>query len=691
VTNGLNTRLLASHDGSILDGSNFGAEQLENLISAASSIATKDLRKAIETLLGQRGNLWVDAIRSATTNTISDMCGTWDDYLQPFVRSFLIPREATQEALSQLRSEPGRRVVIIEGAPLAGKSSVIREMSELANNSNDLCLLLVEADSTSEGVFQRLANKFSTELGWPATSADIRFWLRGVSARETGPKFVIAIDGNRVTSDQVRSDIDELVSDQYGRQLRILLALDETQTKSVILNETGRKKTKVGRSSVVVPVDVLNDAEFTLACEALNKVGMRFIPGAEAAGEYRTPWILRAIAADAGMPPDYDESLVTVLPPLMGLSLIANARSRFSDHDDLRSGYQKLAKCILKDAEDKDRPVHLALEAMTTYVVRKKKVNDKFSYEEFRALRESGAVKQTRHLSGEDVVIARLPESMAGELAEVLAKRLVKQLNSGVDSAAKWLLKISTSLPMGDVVAAQAIIDASRILEGLPLGFLSELLNDHPRKEALRAGLKASLYWPGVGEVGLQVNEDGSVVASCHGQIPMKLDLPPQQWDEMSMQVGGQGWLVLSHLASFQLLAIGNDGQLVDGARAALLIEIGSCPMPLRRPSVLKDNHGLWTHDIPEQGEVVCHRSGIVEPITLALLNTIVEMDIKEADNWIAQVMRRDSFPLLARIDIALRQVAQFADSEKAKWANQTLEGTIKPACARIFDLAHEH
>lgn len=690
VTNGRDTRLLASYDGSRLDADTFGAEQLRNLFSAASTVATADLRRAVETLLGQGGSLWIDAVRAATANTIADMCGTWDDYLQPFVRDFLIPRKSTREVLSILRSETGRRVVIVEGAPLAGKSSVIREAAELAAQSDDLCVLIVEADSTGEGVFQRLANLFSVELGWPATSDDIRSWLRGISLRKAGPKLVIAIDGNRASGEQIRRDIDELVSGQFGRGLRIILGLDDSLTGSIMLNETGRKHTRIGRNATVVTVGLLDDKEFASACEALGRVNMGFMPGAAASGEYRSPWLLRAVAADARGASDGAEGLVAALPPLMGLNLIASARHRFSD-DDLRTGYRKLARCILKDTKDTSRPVHLALESTMIYVVRAKTAKAQLHYEEIRALRDIGAVRQTIHSSGEDVIVARLPEAMAAELAGVLAKKLAERVESDPVKAAKWFLGISVRLPMGDVVAAQAVIDAAAILEGIPLAFLNELLKDHPRREVVTPGTRAAMYWPSIGAIDLRFSENGTVIASVPGGQSMRLDLSPDDLGDMTAQVGGQGWLVLSHLAGLQLLAVGGDRELVGSVTPALLQEIGSCPVPLRRPSVLEAHHGFWTHNVPGQGEVVCHRSGIVEPITLALLDAIVRMNREEASDWITEAMRRDSFPLLARIDIVLRQISHFADKEKAAWAQQILESTVGPAISAVFGSSHTH
>ncbi|GBG04083.1 hypothetical protein AZSI13_34100 [Azospira sp. I13] len=690
VTNGDDTRLLASHNGAPLDSGIFGSEQLKNLISAASTVATGDLRRAVDTLLGQGGRLWVNAIRIATESMVADMCGAWNDYLQPFVRDFLIPRKATQEVLSNLRRKSGPRVTIIDGPPLAGKSSVIREVAELAARSDDLCVLLMETDQEGEGVFQRLANLFSVELGWPATSDDIRAWLRGASVREVGPRLVVAIDGSNVVGEQVRRDIEELISDQFGSELQILLGLDDSFTGSVMFNETRRKRTRIGRNAAVVTVGILDDDEFKSACQALAQLNMRFMPGAESSGEYRSPWLLRAIAAGVSIDPEISEDMVVALPPLLGLDLIANARHHFSD-DDLRSGYRKLARCILMDAKDMSRPAHLALESMMIYVVRTATTKAEFDHGEIRAMRNAGVVRKTIHASGEDVIIARLPEAMAAELASTLAKELAGRVKSNIAKAAKWFLRTSARLPLGDVVAAQAVIDAAQLLEGIPLAFLNELLKDCPRQEKVSPGTRAAMYWPSIGTVSLRFNKDGSVVASAPGCMPLELDISPDERDEMSMQIGGQGWLVLSHLAGLQLLAVGDDGRFVGSATPALLLEIGSCPVPLRRPSVLEADHGSWTHHVPDQGKVVCHRSGIIEPITLALLNAIVQMDQQEADEWIANMMQRESFPLLARTDIALRQITRFADRERASWAHRVLDSNVKPAISRVFGAAHAH
>jgi hypothetical protein len=52
-----------------------------------------------------------------------------------------------------------------------------------------------------------------------------------------------------------------------------------------------------------------------------------------------------------------------------------------------------------------------------------------------------------------------------------------------------------------------------------------------------------------------------------------------------------------------------------------LLATIGSYPRTLLRPypSSIKQNHCFHVHEIAEHGSVLCHQSGIIEPITFAM------------------------------------------------------------------------
>jgi hypothetical protein len=117
VTNGEETRILATHTGASWQTETPSEAELAKLIAAAGQIAATDLKRAVEVLLGPQSSVWMAAMRAAADAVLSDLTGGWGEAGLPFIDGFLIPRKATQQALAELRR--GRRMIIVEGAPLA--------------------------------------------------------------------------------------------------------------------------------------------------------------------------------------------------------------------------------------------------------------------------------------------------------------------------------------------------------------------------------------------------------------------------------------------------------------------------------------------------------------------------------------------------------------------------------------------
>jgi hypothetical protein len=264
--------------------------------------------------------VWVAAVRAASDAAIADVTGSFDEVTRPFVEGFLIPRNATRQVIDALSSS--KRIVIVEGPPLAGKSNVLRELTELTRDSKELVAFFIEADGAGAGVLQSIANVMADALGWNVTADDTRAWLRSMS-RHAGPKLVLTIDGISATRDEVRRDIEELTGDGFGLNLRVVLAMDDAVTPRVVKSETGRKATRIGRRAAGVSVDALADNEFRRAVGILLDRRIAIIHGGEHAPEYRVPWVIRALASDVTASPRYaDERVMAGLPPLLGPQLL---------------------------------------------------------------------------------------------------------------------------------------------------------------------------------------------------------------------------------------------------------------------------------------------------------------------------------------------------------------------------------
>jgi hypothetical protein len=671
ISNGETTSLLATHTGAPWTPQSASEEELSNLFVAAGKVAEVGIQNAVEVLLGPTSLVWTSAVRAASGAAIADLSGEWDDPLLPFVSGFSIPRIATQQIVDELNGS--KRLVLLDGPPLSGKSCVLRELSAKTCASDDVAVLFVEADGNGgAGVIQSLANMLSDALGWSVTLDGTRTWLRRLSS-SSGPALVLVIDGVGDVRDEVRRDIEELTSNVYGPKLRAVLAVDDTIVDRLVLNETGRKATAIGRRAARIPLGALNDAEFKEALRHLyDDHSAGIMPGCHATPEYRVPWLLRTIVAGVVSNPKYQEGNCALLPPLLGLDLIAYARERFAGDRELCSQFMVLARAVLNDYADRSRTVSLVLESMHVFAIRQKTLRTFLDTAEITHLIRRGYLKRSFDSSCEAILIPRLPEILASEVSSILSEKLESKMKDAA-IAADWLSATTAKLPFGDVIAAQSIIDLTEKNQAIPLRFIERMLQTPPMETSVNPGTKATMHLLGTGTIDLLFKEDGTIRATAHGQSFI-IEKDPDEAAH-KMYVNYEPWLILSHVSSRPMALKSEDGAHEARIDPALLLEIGSSRIVLRRPDRDLEPSGVLTHDLPQHGSIVCHKSGIVEPITMSILRYLT-YEGPSAREWIEEAISRNSFPLIARIDIALDCLARTG----TEWAKPTIKDLVKPA-----------
>ena len=461
--------------------------------------------------MGPESTVWVAAIRAATDAVLAEVTGDWSEAGLPFVDGFLTPRRATQETLSELRRS--KRMVIVDGPPLAGKSNVLREVAVSMRASEDMTALFIEADGGGgSGLLQIIADLLSDALGWQVTAEDTRTWLRRLS-RQSGPALVLVVDGISATRNEVRRDIEDLTSNSFGPNLRIVIAVDDTVTPRLVQSETGRKVTRIGRRASRVSVGTLDDREFGELVEILKERRIGIMMGGQSAPEFRIPWVIRALVANVVSSPRYaDESLMAGLPSLLGPDLILHARERFEDQEETRHLFQALAELVIADITEGGRPISTVLESMAAFAIRRKMAGRFIDGQTLDRMIERGLVRIGLNDANERIVVPRLPELLASELALLLARSLADELAaSGPESAAGWLTGLTSALPFGDVIGAQALFDCAEATGNVPLKLMECLLSAHPRRNKIRPGTRAALHIPDVGLIDLTFRADGTI------------------------------------------------------------------------------------------------------------------------------------------------------------------------------------
>ena len=670
VTNGKETRLLVTHTGMPLEADHASQTTFAAVVGAAAQAAGGSLKAAIQTLMGSDPHVWRQAVEQATDAKLAELSPTPDMPTLPF--GLLLPRKATAEVIAVLRA--GHRLVLVEGAPIIGKSNVLREFALGTRANDDFVTLFLE--SGGSGIVQTFADALSSRLDWPVTLEEARSWLLRQS-RSGGPALVLALDGYDAECREVRHEIEDLTSPAFGDGLRVIVAIDDAAAERFVMAANGRSPSAIGRRSRRVALGPMDDDEFDVAQEVLWSKRIAIMPGGRLAREMRLPWVIQTLCLDFARAPEHiDQGLAAYLPPLLSLELIAHARERFAD-PELRRLTREVARAVLADARDRRRAVPLTLEALGVYIVRRRTIADRLDRSEISGLVDRGYLKPAIHPSGEPILACRLPEMVASELAEFLAAELAPMSRADPEAAAAWLAEVAASLPLGDIVCGQAILDAALHHGGISAELFAALIASVPQEEAIRPGARLATHLPGVGLVDLTVLEDGSMVAKVNGH--RHLIEAGEDGGAGTTYSNIQSWLILSHVAGHAFVV--ETADTTERIDPIVLMEVGTAPLVLRQPSPEMDLNGIPTHDIPGIGSVACHVAGIIEPITYSILLYILR-EGRGASEWISAACDRGSLPLLARVDIALRRVAEMADTDLSTWARELLAGMVRAAFA---------
>jgi hypothetical protein len=372
---------------------------------------------------------------------------------------------------------------------------VLRELALLTRASPEFVILMIESDGGGTGILRTIADLLDDALGWHVTTENTREWLRRLS-KQSGPRLVLAIDGVSATKDVVRREIEDLTSDSFGKNLRLVLSIDDAVAPRLLKNETGRRDTKIARRASAVLVDALTEEEFESVMEILLKRRIGVMQGGELAPEFRLPWVLRALtSAVVGSPSYANQTVEFSLPPLLGIDLLSAVRSRFDGNEDVRHAFQALAESALEDVSDRKRPVSTILESVERFAIRRSALRNNMERSEVTEMIDRGFLKQSINTAGEPIVVPSVPELLSSELARVLTRQLRGAFASeGPEGAANWLVDTTSKLPFGDVIGAQAFIDYALNNGDMPLSFIGHLLEKRPCAEA-RCASRALSTW----------------------------------------------------------------------------------------------------------------------------------------------------------------------------------------------------
>ncbi|QXI00409.1 type I restriction enzyme HsdR N-terminal domain-containing protein [Pseudomonas monsensis] len=679
VSNGIETRYLETHTGGVWVAVDKDAQAFTALVDSASKAAKADLKLAIQTLMGTNSSVWMQAVLHASSANMEELTGSIEDTDQPFGRNFLIPRRPTKKVVDFLRKN--QKLVLLEGSSLVGKSNVLRELCELTVSNEVGATLYIETE-TGSSILQCIADALESHLNWPVTVDEARYWLKQVSDAN-GPDLILAIDGLNSDDRVVRKEIEDLSSTKFGNHLKLVVALDTTVASRIVITN-GRNKSPIGRRAVRVEVEPLDNDEFAHAVQTLLDKRLVLMQGAFYTPDYRHPWVLRSVAALAlaSLEDESQETFLAILP-MLNTDLIQYARDRFEDIDLLRT-FAKVAQAMIIESRDAARHPTLIAECNRTFGIRRATLSELLSSDELNLLEEAGYLKPAIHqVTAEHISYVRQPALLASEISRFIKSEIIRRSEKDPADAATWLIDAASRLPLGDVIAAHALLEASTEDEGLPIGVMLKLLKTKPQSKSPTPGTTYAGLHPEIGYIKFRVVRDTVIELFVKGGSKiLDLGVPVGELLEDITP-----WQILSHVCGVRTEIMDESGSLVR-IEQSFLIDIASASFPLLSSHPMLGQ--LPHHDLLTGGSVVCHAVGIVEPITQSLLSYL-RQDLNDSKAWVEWALTRKSGALLARLHIALREIARMTDPDFAEWAKTTLTNQVIPELQQQLRCCGQH
>jgi hypothetical protein len=187
------------------------------------------------------------------------------------------------------------------------------------------------------------------------------------------------------------------------------------------------------------------------------------------------------------------------------------------------------------------------------------------------------------------------------------------------------------------------------------------------------------MYFPGAGTMDMTFQHDGSIVLERLGK---RHTIQGDPGDEPPMGFANiHGWLILSHFAA-RPIVVDEEVELPARVDPMILLEVGACPIVLRAVGPDLEMNVVASHHTPD-GDFVCERAGIVEPITLSIFKYLGATR-SQAEDWIEEAVDRNSLPLLVRIHIALEELISSAHPETKAFARRMLKDHVNPVMAKF-------
>jgi len=688
LTNGSDVQIYSSYDRSPIGGTSLDEARIAAVVSASSKHASLTVEQAIRNLLEGNPEIWGAAIRSRTEEVLKEMEGSIADFALPLWKDLRFPRKATVQLAHAF--EQGERVLALVAPPISGKTNVIAEFCERAEEFGN-AVLYIDCLQTSN-LLEEVAHALTDSFGASVSAEKAYDWLRiGVGdQREGRPRLILVLDS------LVPEDANDLIKQatsllkNVGDNVGILFSLTDPALEKIRFTPGRTTLTKLGRDTKVLLLRGLDDSEIDVAARNLSALcRIELPPGSRFEGPMREPRILRILIAMQGPVTDIPEGLHVSLPSIVPSDVLVELWETTADATELRSDLIALAEAYLEDEEERAKSSELTIMSVGVGTITAETAQNVLGETVFQRLLQNGYIKRMSGV-GRMLVVPTVPEFLSAALVSILQKTVLAISESdGENAATKALLRFTSGIPLGDRVAALVLQHLVSHDPSLFNSMFFALLEDEPKHEKMRPG--NFLMQLTHGEPAKMRYVDNSIRIEQEDGTEVVF---PVDEDDGPMRTTSNlhPWNILSHLA-YAPVGMVRDGEEVP-LGPGIMDRIGRFRSTLKNfgAAAIADQVGNYEHNLPGFGTVPCPARGIVEPIVYGMQLAIQRYG-SLMDELVNESIEDGDPALLMRLYVAassLEGISEPTTNKRAKRMKKNLSRALDGVFAAIHSPDNE-
>lgn len=645
ISNGSDNQFYNTYTKEKINTSVVDLEFIQKLTDNSFSLAMSDFKEAVKLLLNREPKLFSKIINQISETNFERLLGDIGDFTKPVCSDFLIERRNIENILSLFAQ--GTDLVGVIGSAFAGKTNLLYQFFSKVKSENNF-LFYIDCNDHNYSIFQQLANHFTRNAGISVTKDKIREWLINSLADLSDGKFYLLIDNfNNDITEEIKSEIIELIDIFKGENQHILYTLDEFNYKKLAYVENRQYKTIIGEKSKLIHLDELNDEEYIAANDFLyQKFRMPIEHGGHYTPEYREPRVLRHLVSLYCKDIEEGQFIkIDAVPNLKILYAIAANKTYTKLVHDL---YAKITFCFFSEKKLRSENAELNIMASGSGAVTTDTFKTLFP-DDFETLIKSSVVVFREIRNGMTVIYPKFPELIAKHSIPLISRLLVEQneKENSIEDLCKLLIDTVTPIPYCDIAGTGVLMDiASKNEVDLFSGLILELLKTPPRIEKIGEGTEVLMYSEGVGHVQIKFEDD---------------------MEDGGFAVDFLPFAVLSQIVATPLALVGSKEGDKYAFHIDLMYQIGSNKDFLRRADVrsLQNMKSLESFQWGEAGYFISASEGIIEPFVQSVVQCFYEIP-EEIVKLFERGFEENNANLLHRIFLALRTVTNCTDPKLA-------------------------